>query len=273
MNTLRSRLLSIGEFAAATQLTPKALRLYDEQGLMRPASTDATNGYRYYGIDQVSTGRLIRALREMGLSLANISAVVALDPRHREILLRELSKEADQRYAEQKRAYHTALVMMRSTRSTASPQIEETRRDAHTVFVWAFSCDRSTFVERYIAERDSALDRLGQQSVRVGTHVACSLLDPLTDEEGRLELLIPIISVAESQLPGIALRAIPSRRYAAIKPQSSIHAVEFTSAVDALFDWFDRGSYHAIDYPLASLTRTDEGIKTSVEWAFESAKA
>ena len=35
------RLMSIGEFAAAAGLSAKALRLYDEMGLLRPAEVDS----------------------------------------------------------------------------------------------------------------------------------------------------------------------------------------------------------------------------------------
>jgi DNA-binding transcriptional MerR regulator len=71
------RRLSIGEFSAATQLSPKALRLYDEQGLLRPSAVDRNNGYRYYSREQIATARLIRTLREMDLSLAQIGDVIA----------------------------------------------------------------------------------------------------------------------------------------------------------------------------------------------------
>ena len=77
MTTPSSRLLSIGEFAAATQLSQKALRIYDEQRLLPPARIDTTTGYRYYSSDQVPLGRLIRTLREMNLALTDIAKVVA----------------------------------------------------------------------------------------------------------------------------------------------------------------------------------------------------
>ena len=40
--------MAIGEFAVAAGLTPKALRLYDELGLLRPAEVDPATGYRTY---------------------------------------------------------------------------------------------------------------------------------------------------------------------------------------------------------------------------------
>ena len=38
--------LTIGEFARASRLSPKALRLYDELGLLRPVRVDEYSGYR-----------------------------------------------------------------------------------------------------------------------------------------------------------------------------------------------------------------------------------
>ena len=82
MTTPSSRLLSIGEFAAATQLSQKALRIYDEQRLLPPARIDTMTGYRYYSSDQVPLGRLVRTLREMNLSLTDIASVVAAREGH-----------------------------------------------------------------------------------------------------------------------------------------------------------------------------------------------
>jgi DNA-binding transcriptional MerR regulator len=70
------RLLGIGEFARRTRLTPKALRIYDRSGLLRPASTDLTSGYRRYSLPQVRTGQLIGLLRGADLSLAEIGQVL-----------------------------------------------------------------------------------------------------------------------------------------------------------------------------------------------------
>jgi DNA-binding transcriptional MerR regulator len=143
--------LSIGEFAAATQLTPKALRLYDDQGLLRPARTSAS-GYRVYGIEQVAVGRLIRALRDMNLSLAQIANVLEAQQLQSELLLREYLMEAEQRYARERRAYQAALGLLRRTRPSPGLSIEERSMDAQTVMVHAFSADRATLVERYLHE-------------------------------------------------------------------------------------------------------------------------
>jgi DNA-binding transcriptional MerR regulator len=48
---------------ARSRLTPKALRIYERIGLLRPVSVDDGNGYRGYSPLQVHTGQLIGLLR------------------------------------------------------------------------------------------------------------------------------------------------------------------------------------------------------------------
>ena len=65
-------LIPIGQFAAASRLSPKALRLYDENGLLPPARVDPDSGYRFYRIEQLRDATLIGLLRRAGMPLAEI---------------------------------------------------------------------------------------------------------------------------------------------------------------------------------------------------------
>lgn len=78
-------LLTIGDFARRAGLTAKALRIYDEIGLLRPLDVDVDSGYRRYGIDQVRRGRLIGMLRGADLTLAEIGEL--LDDLDRDVSL------------------------------------------------------------------------------------------------------------------------------------------------------------------------------------------
>ncbi|MYR24048.1 MerR family transcriptional regulator, partial [Streptomyces sp. SID6137] len=73
-------LLTIGAFARVSRLSPKALRLYDELALLRPARVDPETGYRYYAVGQLGRARLVAWLRRLGMPLAEIRAVCALEP-------------------------------------------------------------------------------------------------------------------------------------------------------------------------------------------------
>ncbi len=74
------RFLTIGAFARAARLTPKALRLYDELGLLRPVRVDEASGYRYYSPDQLERARLVAWLRRLGMPLAMIAQVCDARP-------------------------------------------------------------------------------------------------------------------------------------------------------------------------------------------------
>ena len=76
----RKDLLSIGAFASMTRLSIKALRLYDQLGLLEPRHVDPQTGYRFYGVDQLSSARMIRNMREMDMPLATIRQVLAALP-------------------------------------------------------------------------------------------------------------------------------------------------------------------------------------------------
>ena len=72
--------MSIGEFARRSRLSAKALRLYDELGLLPPARVDEDSGYRFYEPGQLKQARLIAALRQLQVPLAEIKAILPLEP-------------------------------------------------------------------------------------------------------------------------------------------------------------------------------------------------
>lgn len=69
--------LPIGDFAKMTYLSIKALRHYHDIGLLVPADIDAETGYRRYRPDQVPAAQVIRRLRDLGMPLGDIGAVLA----------------------------------------------------------------------------------------------------------------------------------------------------------------------------------------------------
>ncbi|MEY9845812.1 serine/threonine protein phosphatase PrpC/DNA-binding transcriptional MerR regulator [Streptacidiphilus sp. BW17] len=71
-------LLTIGAFARRARLSPKALRLYDELGLLPPVRVDPQNGYRYYAPAQLEQAQLVAWLRLLGMPLARIRTVCGL---------------------------------------------------------------------------------------------------------------------------------------------------------------------------------------------------
>jgi DNA polymerase-3 subunit beta len=77
---VESNLRSIGQMARVSGLTVSALRFYDSAGVLVPAVVEPGSGYRRYAEHQVRPARLVAGLRRVGMSLAQISAVLAQLP-------------------------------------------------------------------------------------------------------------------------------------------------------------------------------------------------
>ncbi len=68
----QGKLLSISEFAKASSTTPRALRLWQKHGLLRPYRQDKWTHYRYYHLDQVDQVLAIKWWQELGVKLKDI---------------------------------------------------------------------------------------------------------------------------------------------------------------------------------------------------------
>ncbi|MFI0406434.1 GyrI-like domain-containing protein [Actinomadura sp. 3N508] len=70
-------LLPIGRFARLCRLSVKQLRHYDDLGLLAPAWTDPSSGYRYYRPGQARDALLIGLLRAMDVPLPDVARVLS----------------------------------------------------------------------------------------------------------------------------------------------------------------------------------------------------
>jgi DNA-binding transcriptional MerR regulator len=62
----------IGDFSRLSQVSVKALRFYDEVGLLKPTYVDRDTGYRYYSATLLPRLNRILAFKELGFSLEEI---------------------------------------------------------------------------------------------------------------------------------------------------------------------------------------------------------
>lgn len=92
-------MMTIGEFAAMTGISVKALRHYDAEQVLVPAEVDPRSGYRRYAEDQVRFGVQLKALRDADVGLAAASSAISTGSavaalrRHREELARERQQQ------------------------------------------------------------------------------------------------------------------------------------------------------------------------------------
>ncbi len=69
-------MFKIGDFSRLSLVSVKALRYYDELGLLKPARVDEFTGYRYYSASQLTRLNRILVLKDLGLSLQQIALLL-----------------------------------------------------------------------------------------------------------------------------------------------------------------------------------------------------
>ena len=70
-------MMNIGQAAAASGVSAKMIRNYEEMGLL-PAAQRTDSGYRQYGDTDVQALRFIRHARDLGFSLQTVGQLVSL---------------------------------------------------------------------------------------------------------------------------------------------------------------------------------------------------
>jgi DNA-binding transcriptional MerR regulator len=94
-------MIRIGDFARLARVSVRALRLYEEKGLLAPAHVDPRSRYRYYDFQQLATLERLLLLKDMGFPLASIRTLLQVAPqelrdamaRHRALLRRQLREQ------------------------------------------------------------------------------------------------------------------------------------------------------------------------------------
>lgn len=70
-------MMNIGEAAAASGVSAKMIRYYEETGLIPPAGRTAS-GYRTYGPKEVQILRFVRRARDLGFPMEKVADLLAL---------------------------------------------------------------------------------------------------------------------------------------------------------------------------------------------------
>jgi DNA-binding transcriptional MerR regulator len=135
MNSESAQLLRIGDLARQTGKTVRAIHLYEELGLLRPA-TRSSGGFRLYERSVVERVRWIDLLHGMGFSLHEMSELLRswwssdLGPdameRLRGLFARKLeeTRAAVARYQQLERELTEGLAYLETCRECATPAVK-----------------------------------------------------------------------------------------------------------------------------------------------------
>ncbi len=187
-------LVPIGRFSKMTRLSVKALRLYDDNGLLRPAHVDPSSGYRYYDIEQASRAELVKTLRTVDMPLDQIQEILDADSpdiAHKQLLAHR--QRLGERLAAQERTLTYLETLIDQEEGIMSYQVEIIEETALQV-----AATRMHTSKRHIAaDIGTGFGALMQAMGRDGVSAAGSPLiiyhDVIDDEtDGDIEVCVPV---------------------------------------------------------------------------------
>ncbi|MFE2634044.1 MerR family transcriptional regulator [Streptomyces scopuliridis] len=241
-------LLTIGEFAARSRLSPKALRLYDRLGLLTPARVDAVTGYRWYRPDQVERARLVALLRRLDMPLARIAEVVALP---------------GERAADEVAGFWTEVEERHAVRREVAGHIRDRLSGRRTHMYQVKTIDtpeQAVLTERKHVLSDelprwipAALDRLekaaGECGGVAGIPFVAYYAAVSPDSDGPAEACVPVADIAAAEAYAAAsgrtgtgrtttLRIEPAQRLAYVRiTKAQVAHPQILSAFEAVEEW------------------------------------
>jgi effector-binding domain-containing protein len=255
-------IVPIGRFSKMTRLSVKALRHYDELGLLVPTIVDRSSRYRYYTYGQANRAEAIRVLRSLDMPLEDVREVLdADDPqvaakvldRHRARLESELDRH------ERMLAFLGRLI---DRREGIMPYEVEVKEEPEMLVVSVTRHASQATIGKEIGETFGALtEAVGPVGYGQGMPgiVYFDVIDEWTD--GTIEVFMPVAARFEPP-EGMAVKAFPPMTVA-----SSVHRgpyAELGPAYQAVAAWIQEHG-HEIAGPPRELYLNDPGESGQAE--------
>jgi DNA-binding transcriptional MerR regulator len=270
MDAHPSELMSLGRFAEATLLSRKALRLYDDIGLLRPAWVDPDSAYRYYRRSQIGRARLIRLMREMEMPLASIELVLAAEPPEAEALIESHLRQFADRLAGIRRAGRLLIDRLRQEDRMAF-SVEERRLERRRV-VSITGRVHVGQLPRFISQ---TINRLAQFVEEEGGRMTGPPLGiyhgPINQEDdGPIEVCLPADGPMEPR-DDVVIRELPGGRAAVVTVRGDEGVFPtILGAYDAACDWIQEQGHRTLGPPWEVwLSGPDEPAHFEIVWRFE----
>jgi DNA-binding transcriptional MerR regulator len=238
--------MSIGEFARRSRLSPKALRLYDELGLLPPAYVDEDSGYRYYAESQLDRARVIAALRQLQVSLAEIKSIVSLEPDTAAQRISEHWTAVEAQHTSRRDLAHYLIDRMQgrrhvmyevATRDIPARSVLYLKRNVEgTPGAWAFGKEFVSILREH---------RLPMMEGRAGAAFSIYWGEVSDDSDGPVEWCRPVPTDQADQLavkvPELVLRDEPAHREAFIHlgPGGQVEPAQWELISQSLYGWLE----------------------------------
>jgi DNA-binding transcriptional MerR regulator len=233
--------LTIGVFARRSRISPRALRLYERQGLLIPAVIDEDNGYRYYHPGQLDTARLIARLRRLDMPLRQVAAVVAAPGARAADLLATYWDGVESRNDSQRKLARHLQAQLSGEQPSAPTLVVRQRAaplrtyliEQHHVLIGELNARIQDSATRMMALADA-------YSARAGEFMFIYHGEVTEDSDGPVELCLPV-DIDAARSAALTTRVEPAHRLAYVRlTKSQTGYPQILAAYDAVFDWVDR---------------------------------
>jgi DNA-binding transcriptional MerR regulator len=260
--------ISIGEFARRSRLSLRALRLYDERGVLVPSRVDQASGYRYYDTAQLDQARLVVMMRELQLPLAAIRELLACDPADAATRVAEHWRGAEAAHDARRELAGYLVSRLSGKRSVmfevATREIPERsllclKRNVDQQGMWAFG-------KEFIAIlRERPLPKIeGREGA-----MFCIWWGLVNDDsDGPIEWCMPVPAAQAESLasryPELSLRTEPAHQeaFVALPDSPEDEAVHWQLAMESLDAWGqEQGKEH--EGERLALTPEDLGLRVT----------
>lgn len=225
-----------------TRLTCKALRLYDETGLLSPAAKDRFTGYRYYQLSQIERGVMIRSLVDLGFPLAQVNdVIVAKESGNKERVTHLIEQQRSRVLSEIERLQAIDHLLKRQQMELFSMIVAEPKiKEIEPLRVLSIR-DKGEYKETITRLIIRLCEFLGShQSGTYSVSITGPFMTIYHDGEYRefdadVEVAVPVTGRLPEQLPGINVHTLPGGRFA-----SAIHKGPYQDVHESwgkLYEW------------------------------------
>jgi DNA-binding transcriptional MerR regulator len=267
-------LLSIGTFANLTRLSIKALRLYDELEILQPLHIDPQSGYRYYGIDQLPSARMIRNMRDMDMPLATIRRVLAVLPvsqaqaemlvhQHLELRERQLEqiKELARQFTQQLKPEANKMSLEVEVKEIPTQQIISITRH-----------HKLDGLSEQIQKDCGALFALAEAEGAVPTDAPFGIYHSAINEQedGPIETCVPVDGTVAGKGDIVARQLDGGKAACVTILGDQCHYPELLAAYDAAVDWIQKNGFETTQPPREVwYTAPGPDAKWEIVWLFK----
>jgi DNA-binding transcriptional MerR regulator len=250
--------MGIGEFASRSRLSARALRIYDELGLLAPARVDEDSGYRFYEPGQLKQARLISSLRQLYFPLAEIKAILPLEPAQAAERVRQVWAATESKHSSL-RALATYLIDELSGKRSVVYEVKTREIPERSLLcvkrnvtgekaAWAFGKEFIALLRHY---------KFPQVEGRAGAFFQIFWGEVSEDSDGPIEWCRPVpedqAEALAARCPELTLRAEPAHGEAFVPiGDGQLGGADWQVGSRSLEAWSDQ-QQHNVDVRLASL--------------------